>query len=76
MGKPKMLGYQKPVPNNRADFLSRKRSRNPMDRVKLAKDIKVPSKNATPKADVCVCCGEIVPEGRQVCPPCETEAGL
>lgn len=28
------------------------------------------------KADVCVCCGEIVPEGRQVCPPCETEAGL
>lgn len=28
------------------------------------------------KADVCVCCGEYVPEGRQVCQPCETEAGL
>lgn len=23
------------------------------------------------KADRCVCCGEIVPEGRQVCPQCE-----
>lgn len=23
-------------------------------------------------ADRCVCCGEIVPEGRQVCPGCET----
>ena len=23
-------------------------------------------------ADRCVCCGEIVPEGRQVCPSCET----
>jgi hypothetical protein len=44
MGKPKTLGYQKPKPNNRADFLSRKRGRNPMDRVKTAKDIKVPSK--------------------------------
>ena len=22
-------------------------------------------------ADRCVCCGEIVPEGRQVCPQCE-----
>lgn len=28
------------------------------------------------KADICVCCGEIVPEGRQVCPTCEKEAGL
>lgn len=28
------------------------------------------------EADVCVCCGEIVPEGRQVCPTCEKEAGL
>ena len=45
MGKPKMLGYQKPyTPNNRADFCSRKRGRNPVDRVKTAKDIKVPSK--------------------------------
>ena len=26
-------------------------------------------------ADTCVCCGEIIPEGRQVCPPCEMEAG-
>ena len=22
----------------------------------------------------CVCCGEIIPEGRQVCPKCEREA--
>lgn len=22
----------------------------------------------------CVCCGEIIPEGRQVCPTCEKEA--
>lgn len=28
------------------------------------------------KAELCVCCGEIIPEGRQVCPACETEAGL
>lgn len=25
-------------------------------------------------ADRCVCCGEIVPEGRQVCPQCENGA--
>ena len=25
---------------------------------------------------LCVCCGEYVPEGRQVYPACETEAGL
>ena len=24
-------------------------------------------------ADRCVCCGEIVPEGRMVCPQCEIE---
>ena len=24
-------------------------------------------------ADRCICCGEIVPEGRQVCPQCEIE---
>lgn len=28
------------------------------------------------KEDVCVCCGGIVPEGRQACPKCEAEAGL
>ena len=28
------------------------------------------------EAELCVCCGEIIPEGRQVCPACETEAGL
>ncbi|MFR1406583.1 MAG: hypothetical protein ACLSS4_02100 [Acutalibacteraceae bacterium] len=22
-------------------------------------------------ADRCICCGEIVPEGRQICPQCE-----
>lgn len=25
--------------------------------------------------DRCVCCGAIVPEGRMVCPQCETAAG-
>ena len=25
----------------------------------------------TSSADTCVCCGEIIPEGRQVCPKCE-----
>ena len=24
-------------------------------------------------ADRCVCCGEIIPEGRQICPQCEIE---
>lgn len=24
--------------------------------------------------DRCICCGEIVPEGRMVCPICEAEA--
>lgn len=28
--------------------------------------------NAFENADRCVCCGDIVPEGRQVCPGCET----
>jgi hypothetical protein len=27
--------------------------------------------SATDNADRCVCCGEIIPEGRQVCPKCE-----
>lgn len=26
-------------------------------------------------AERCVCCGEIIPEGRQVCPICERKAG-
>lgn len=26
------------------------------------------------KADRCVCCGEIIPEGRMVCPVCEAKA--
>lgn len=25
--------------------------------------------------DICVCCGEIVPEGRMVCPTCEVKYG-
>jgi hypothetical protein len=29
--------------------------------------------NAFENADRCVCCGEIIPEGRQVCPGCETK---
>ena len=45
MAKAKTLGQQKPYkPNNRPDFRSRKRGRNPADHVKPAKDIKVPSK--------------------------------
>ena len=24
--------------------------------------------------DTCVCCGEVIPEGRMVCPICEAEA--
>lgn len=27
--------------------------------------------NAAPDVERCVCCGEIIPEGRQVCPNCE-----
>lgn len=27
-----------------------------------------------PKVDRCVCCGAIIPEGRQVCPVCERRA--
>lgn len=27
-----------------------------------------------PDADRCACCGEIIPEGRQVCPQCEDGA--
>lgn len=25
------------------------------------------------KAETCICCGEAVPEGRQICPSCETQ---
>ena len=25
-------------------------------------------------AERCVCCGEIIPEGRQICPACEKKA--
>ena len=28
-----------------------------------------------PHAESCVCCDEIIPEGRQVCPTCETKWG-
>lgn len=30
-----------------------------------------------PDADRCICCGEIIPEGRMICPQCEggTEKG-
>ena len=27
--------------------------------------------HAAPSAELCVCCGVIIPEGRQVCPNCE-----
>lgn len=40
MGKPKMLGYQKPYkPNNRADFRNRKRGWNPVNRIKPTKEV-------------------------------------
>lgn len=32
---------------------------------------KLPSEGIAENADRCVSCGEIVPEGRQVCPNCE-----
>lgn len=25
-------------------------------------------------AEHCICCGEVIPEGRQVCPQCESKA--
>jgi RNA polymerase subunit RPABC4/transcription elongation factor Spt4 len=27
--------------------------------------------NISDNADRCVCCGDVIPEGRQVCPKCE-----
>ena len=27
--------------------------------------------DATQNIETCICCGEIIPEGRQVCPKCE-----
>lgn len=32
--------------------------------------LKQPAETPTENADRCVCCGEIIPEGRQVCPNC------
>ena len=32
--------------------------------------LKQPAETHTENADRCVCCGEIIPEGRQVCPNC------
>jgi hypothetical protein len=31
------------------------------------------STNLPPSENTCVCCGEIIPEGRQVCPNCEKD---
>lgn len=28
------------------------------------------------KEDRCVCCGDVIPEGRQVCPKCERMVGM
>jgi hypothetical protein len=33
--------------------------------------ISVPTEKGKTMAERCVCCGEIIPEGRQVCPNCE-----
>lgn len=27
------------------------------------------------KAEHCICCGEVIPEGRMICPTCESKAG-
>lgn len=32
--------------------------------------------NANAVDNTCVCCGEIIPEGRQVCPRCEMEGSV
>ena len=37
-------------------------------------DITVEATN-NPHVESCVCCGEIIPEGRQVCPTCEAKGG-
>ena len=42
------------------------------DSAKKAAESLVDVIDAFENADRCVCCGEIVPEGRQVCPDCET----
>lgn len=42
------------------------------DSAKKAAESLVDVIDAFENADRCVCCGEIVPEGRQVCPGCET----
>lgn len=31
---------------------------------------------AIPREDRCICCGEAVPEGRQICPACEKKGGM
>jgi hypothetical protein len=31
--------------------------------------------DVTTMAERCVCCGDIIPEGRQVCPACEKRRG-
>ncbi len=30
---------------------------------------------ASDNSDRCICCGEVIPEGRQVCPMCEEASG-
>lgn len=42
------------------------------EEIKKLKDFTAANLNV----NTCVCCGEIIPEGRQVCPACEKEAGL
>ena len=63
MGNPKMLGFSKPLPHN-----TRQGKKAPWQGGK--------KKIIPPRENTCVCCGEIIPEGRQVCPRCDREKGL
>ena len=58
MGKAKMLGLNKPLPNN-----ARQGKKAPWQGGK--------KKIIPPRKNTCVCYDEVIPEGRQVCPICE-----
>ena len=40
------------------------------------RDITIENWRRKPSAESCVCCGETIPEGRQVCPSCMNKAGV
>lgn len=43
-------------------------------RVDKSSNIQPNTNTVESNANTCVCCGEVIPEGRQVCPNCENEA--